>query len=105
MTHLNPKESREAWNVFSDTKPYQNMTKRQREIFDHGEANGLRGVKRYTEADIARWKEKRDSMTPEELEAYFAKEERKAKIAGACGLIAVCVLLAVCIVVCMKMVA
>lgn len=105
MTHLNPKECREAFHVFSDTKPYQNMSKRQREIFDHGEANGMRGSKRYTKEDIAKWQAKRDSMTPEELETYLAKEERKSKIAGVCGLIAVGVLLVVCIVVCMKMVA
>lgn len=105
MTHLNPKDCREEWDVFSDTKPYQNMTKRQREIFDHGEVNGIRGAKRYTKEDISRWQEKRTNMTPEELEAYLAKEDRKSKAAGAGALIVIGVMLIICIVVCVKMVA
>ena len=75
MTHLNPKDCRDKWDVYSDTEPYQNMTESQRIIFDHAEENGMRGSKRYTRDDIAKWKEKRAKMTPEELEEMKQKDE------------------------------
>ena len=82
MPHLNPKDCREKWDVYSDTKPYQNMTEGQRMVFDHAEENGMRGAKRYTRDDIAKWKEKRASMTPEELAAYDEALEKKGAKAG-----------------------
>lgn len=63
--NLRPEDREARWDVYSDTKPYQNMTENQRMIFDHAEENGIRGVKRYTKADIARWKENRANMTEE----------------------------------------
>lgn len=56
--NLRPEDRHERWDVYSDTKPYQNMTENQRMVFDHAEENGIRGAKRYTKADIARWKDK-----------------------------------------------
>ncbi len=75
MTHLDPRDCREEHGVYSNTRPYQNMTKNQRMIFDHAEANGRSGAKRRSDEEVAKWKEKRANMTPEELEEMKQKDE------------------------------
>ena len=105
MTKLKPEDRRDRWHVFSNTKPYQNMTKSQRTVFDHAEENGMRGSIRYTKHDIAKWKAKRANMSEEEVLEMEANESRKGAIAGAGFLAVVAVMLIVCVVICIELAA
>ena len=67
---------------YKETQPYQNMDESQRAVFDYIEDNAVCGSKRYTRDNLARWKEKRASMTPEELAAYDEALEKKGAKAG-----------------------
>lgn len=75
MTRLNPKDCREEHGVYSNTKPYQNMTESQRMIFDHAEASGRCGAKRRSNEEVAKWKDKRAKMTKAELEEMEQQDE------------------------------
>ncbi len=81
-TNLRPEERHERWEVYSDTKPYQNMSSSQREVFNYMEENGIRGAKRYTKEDIAKWQAKRANMTEEEIAEMEANLERKGDKMG-----------------------
>ena len=98
--NLRPEDRHERWDVYSDTKPYQNMTENQRMVFDHAEENGIRGAKRYTKADIARWKEKRANMAEEEIAAMEAEFEQKGNKMGKGFLIAVGVIVVFAVIAC-----
>ena len=63
---------------YKQTKPYQNMSKSQRSIFDYIEENGVRGSKRYARESARKWKAKRDRMTAEEIAEMEALFEKKA---------------------------
>lgn len=99
-TNLRPKAKSDKWDIFSDTNPYQNMTESQRMVFDHAEENGMRGAKRYTKEDIAKWQEKRANMTEEEIAAMEAEIERKGTKMGKGFLIGVAVLFVLAIIGC-----
>ena len=75
MEHLNPRDCREEHGVYSNSPAYQNLSDSQKMIFDYAEENGIRGSKRRSAEEIARWKEKRAKMTPEELEEMKQKDE------------------------------
>lgn len=63
---------------YRPTKPYQNMSKSQKSLFDYIEENGPRGSKRYARESVGKWKAKRDSMTAEEIAEMEEALEKKA---------------------------
>lgn len=85
---------------YKETKPYQNMDGSQRAFSDYIENNAVYGSKRYTKDNLASWKAKRDSMTPEELAAWDAEAERKGESAGKGLLIVVGVIFVLAIIGC-----
>ena len=101
MTQMKPEDSRDRWEVFSNTKPYQSMTESQRMIFDHAEENGMRGAKRYTRDDIAKWKEKRANMTAEELAEMEMKLEEKGRKGGIALIIGIAIFFSIGVIGCM----
>ena len=100
MTNLKTKNRSDKWEVFSDTNPYQNMTKSQQMVFDHAEENGMRGSIRYTKYDIAKWEAKRADMTEAEIAEMEAKAERKGAKAGKGFLIVVGVIFVLAVIGC-----
>lgn len=94
MTHLNLKDCREEHGVYSNTRPYQQMSENQRMIFDHAEESGRCGSKRRSDEEVAKWKEKRANMTKEELEEMKQQDELDKKT-GTWMLIGLGVVLAV----------
>ena len=65
------------YNEYQDTKPYQKMSKSQKELFDHiGNTGFYRGC---ASREMEAWQAKRANMTPEELAAMEAKAERDRK--------------------------
>lgn len=88
---------------YRPTKPYQNMTKSQRALFDYIEENGMRGSKRYARESVGRWKAKRDRMTAEEIDEMEAAFEKKADIMSKVFLTIVGVLLVGAVIVCIRL--
>lgn len=61
------------YNEYQDTKPYKEMSKSEKELFDHiGNTGFMRGN---ASREIEAWKVKRASMTQEELEEMKQKDE------------------------------
>ena len=60
---------------YKDNDNNQNENKFLNDFYDYMEENGMRGAKRYAEADIAKWQAKRANMTKEELEEMEQQDE------------------------------